>query len=105
MTLRDFCMAAEVDPVQWNKIERGALCPPTSDTVLHTVAKTLGISDESESWKALVDLASLEPRHGPKSDASEKELANRLPLFLRTNRNEKPTEEELRDLADLLRHG
>lgn len=103
--LRQFCERAEMDPSNWSKIERGTLKPPTDSEVLDAIARALEIPTESEQREKLHDLAFLSRGQVPGDIMSDSELVGCLPLVFRTVRTgERPTAEQLRELADIVRH-
>jgi transcriptional regulator with XRE-family HTH domain len=103
--LREFCTSLEFDPSRWSKMERGLLQPPTDHEILEKIAKTLGISPDTDEFAKLRDLAFLSRGQIPDDILSEKELVECLPMIFRTLRSdEKPTPAQLRKLADKLRH-
>lgn len=103
--LREFCTSLEFDPSRWSKMERGLLQPPTDHEILEKIAKTLGISSDTDEFAKLRDLAFLSRGQIPDDILSEKELVECLPMIFRTLRSdEKPTPAQLRKLADKLRH-
>ena len=55
MTLRDFCRQIDIDPSNWNKVERGLLRPPKNK--IKRIAKVLGLFPGSWQNKSLYDLA------------------------------------------------
>ena len=101
--LRQFCLALDVDPSNWSKIERRVMPPPKDPEILAKVAEILGIQRDSDEWSMLHDRAALERGEVPRDSASDEKLVESLPLFFRTLRGQKPTADELRRLAELLR--
>jgi hypothetical protein len=101
--LREFCILHGHDPSNWSKMERGVLPPPKNQETLETWATQLGIERGSTEWYRFFDLASLEQGKIPQDILSDKELMEKLPLFFRTLRGEKPTEEDLKKLMELIR--
>jgi transcriptional regulator with XRE-family HTH domain len=55
--LREFCVALEFDPSRWSKMERGLLQPPTDQDLLERIASVLKISNDTEEFAKLRDLA------------------------------------------------
>jgi len=103
--LREFCERADMDPSNWSKVERGALKPPTASEVLDAIAKALEIPDDSDDRQTMQDLAFLTRGQIPGDIMSDPELLETLPFVFRTVRTgERPTAEQLRDLADIVRH-
>ena len=101
MTLREFCRKAKLDPSNWSKIERGVLQPPKSRVVLGEIASILDLSKESEDWYALMDLAAI--NYIPKELLSDESVVDKLPVFFRTLRGQKPSREELEELVRIIK--
>ncbi|MCI0481695.1 MAG: helix-turn-helix domain-containing protein [Candidatus Dadabacteria bacterium] len=101
LTLREFCRKAEIDPSNWSKIERGILSPPKSKKVLKEIANVLQVKEGSDQWHTLFELASIS--FIPAELLEDEAVAEKLPIFFRTLRGEKPTREELEDLIVKLR--
>jgi transcriptional regulator with XRE-family HTH domain len=102
--LRQFCSELNFDPSRWSKVERGVLQPPSDEGTLRDIAKLLGIKQDGGDWNKLKDLAAFGRGEIPKDIMADEELVACLPLVFRTLRNEKPTREQLYNLADLIRH-
>lgn len=102
--LRQFCSTLEVDPSRWSKIERGVLQPPSDEQTLKAIAKLLLVKVNTDEWSQLKDLAVLGRGELPQDIMDDEELVGCLPLVFRTLRKEKPTREQLVNLADLIRH-
>ena len=103
LTLRDFCKKFGHDPSNWSKIERGKLRPPNDQKTLEEWANQLGLIKGEAEWYKFFDLAALEKGKIPHDIMHDKELVQVLPLFFRTLRGQKPSKEELKNLADILR--
>ena len=100
ITLREFCKKSGIDPSNWSKIERGINAPPKSKEVLETIAKALNLTMNSSEYNRLFDYAMIE--FIPTELAEDSNVLEKLPLFFRTARGEKPTEEELGELIKLI---
>jgi transcriptional regulator with XRE-family HTH domain len=105
LTLRDFCRRSGVDPSNWSKVERGLLKPPKTRARLKKVAHALKITEGSEAWTSLVDMAAVDSGKIPDYVMSEAEVVKALPAFFRTVGSVKPTLEEVQALVDQLREG
>lgn len=103
ITLRDFCRRTNLDPSNWSKIERGVMQPPKSRLVLSDIARVLDITEESENWHAMFDLAVAS--HIPSELVDNDQIVEYLPLLFRTLRGKKPSSEDLRELIDKIRKG
>ena len=101
--LREFCKKYGHDPSNWSKLERGALQPPTDEKKLEEWALQLGLVQGSSDWHTFFDLAFAERGRIPSDIMKDEELVKELPQFFRTLRGQKPTEEEMRNLAELIR--
>jgi transcriptional regulator with XRE-family HTH domain len=101
--LREFCIAADCDPSNWSKIERGMIPPPQDADVLNRIATILGLSETSKERELIFDYAAIDAGKIPKYVLEDAELVKRLPVFFRTATGKKPTEEELKTLAEILK--
>jgi len=102
-TLRDFCREMEFDASNWSKVERGVLMPPKSPKILKKIAETLGFRDKSEDWHALFDLAAIS--FIPAGLLGDRAVVQKLPIFFRTVRGEKPSTQDMKELVKKLREG
>jgi transcriptional regulator with XRE-family HTH domain len=101
ITLREFCRINNLDPSNWSKIERGLLPPPKSKEVLGELAKSLEIDQNSEAWNTLFDLAAIS--HIPPDLIADQAILEKLPVFFRTLRGDKPTREELEKVLKIVK--
>lgn len=95
MKLREFCVAYGHDPSNWSKMERGDLPPSEYRQTLEQWASQLGLEKGMDDWYKFFDLAFVERGKIPDDLLSNEELMNDLPIFFRTLRGDKPSEEEL----------
>jgi transcriptional regulator with XRE-family HTH domain len=93
-TLRNFCQEYELDPGNISKIERGKTSPPASQETLKKYAEYLEINPDSPEWEHFFDLAAAYSGRIPK-DIQDAETLARLPIFFRTIRDKKFSEEKL----------
>jgi transcriptional regulator with XRE-family HTH domain len=103
LRLREFCQMYGHDPSNWSKMERGDLPPSDNRQTLEEWAVQLGVAKGSDSWYRFFDLAFMERGRIPDDILSDEELVNALPVFFRTIRGEKPTEEELDKVIEMMR--
>ncbi len=103
LTLREFCRMTEIDPGNWSKTERGLQTPPRSRAILAEVGKVLGFQQDSEEFQTLLDLASIS--FIPTTLLDDSSIVEKLPVFFRTLRGEKPTRQELEELLEKVREG
>ncbi|MCX6225295.1 MAG: helix-turn-helix transcriptional regulator [Bacteroidia bacterium] len=101
ITLREFCRRTGLDPSNWSKVERSVLPPPKSKHSIVEILETLGFAKGSEEYNTAMDLSILESI--PEDFQEERALLMELPVFFRTVRGEKPTEDDLLKLVDYLR--
>ena len=103
LTLRETYELVNYDPSNWSKIERGRLSPPSDRAVLLKWAKALGLTNKIEI-ENFVDLAQVSQGIIPEDILSQKDAVGYLPAFFRTLRNERPTQEEICKLIELIRN-
>lgn len=101
--LRDFCREVEYDPSNWSKIERGLAKPPNNPETLGKWARAVGLKPDTPEWQEFLDRAALANGDVPPDLLANEDLVSRLPAFFRTVRGEKPTLEELRAVAEIIR--
>jgi transcriptional regulator with XRE-family HTH domain len=101
MTLREFCRTLNWDASNWSKVERGIHPPPKSSKVLKKIAETLEFIEKSEEWNTLFDLAAIS--FIPSHLMDDRSLIQKLPVFFRTLRGEKPSREDLEELIRKVR--
>lgn len=103
VTLRAFCKTAQADPGNISRLERGVMPPPQSADILEQYAGALGINKGSDEWYQFFDLAAAEQGRVPQDILNDEELVKSLPMFFRTLRGERPTEDEMRGVAEKIR--
>lgn len=103
MTLREFCKKNSHDPSNWSKMERGLLAPPSDEAVLIEWSLQLNIEKNSSDWYSFFDLAYAEKGKIPRDLLSDEQIVAKLPLFFRTLRGQKPSEDEMKVLFNILR--
>lgn len=101
LTLRGFCKKINFDPSNWSKIERGMMESPKSEKVLSEIAKVLELS--SDEFQEIKDLAAIESI--PDDLKPKQEILEALPVFFRTARDLKPSEEQLKELIKIVKKG
>lgn len=101
ITLREFCKSTDLDPSNWSKIERNILQPPKSKEILLTIANFLKLTEETDLWNTLFELALI--GHIPSELINDKKVVEKLPVFFRTLNGQKPNRAELEDLIRLLK--
>ncbi|MCL6583731.1 MAG: helix-turn-helix domain-containing protein [bacterium] len=99
--LCEFCKKTGHDPSNWSKLERGILPPPKDERKLRLWASQLGLEPGSGDWYTFFDLASVEGDHLLSS--TDRNMVKELPQLFRIIRGQKPTEDEMRNLAALAR--
>jgi transcriptional regulator with XRE-family HTH domain len=103
LSLREFCEYAGLDPSNWSKIERDRLSVTGDREKLELIAGLIGLENGSTEWLQFFDLASISQRKIPADLYSDAEVMAALPVFFRTVRGEKPSEDELDKIIDLLK--
>ncbi len=103
LTLREFCKRAGADAANISRMERGLSPPPRSREILERYARALGIQSGSDDWYQFFDLAAADQGIVPEDLMKDPELVKALPTFFRTLRGQKPTREEMRQVAENIR--
>ena len=103
ITLREFCRQANADPGNISKIERGIWPPPQDHDILERYAKAVGLRKGTDDWYKFFDYAAADCGIVPQDLMADEEVVKMLPVFFRTMRGQKPSEPEMRALADKLR--
>lgn len=102
LSLREFSRQIQMDASNWNKIEREVKPPPQDEDRLMKIAQILDIPIESDQYSTLRDLAAIDSGIIPRDLRNDEETLKTLPIFFRTIRNKRPTEEQLRDLIEAI---
>ena len=105
LTLRMFCKKAACDPANISRMERGLISPPKGREILEKYAAALNLVEGSDEWYQFFDLAAAGQGILPQDIMADAELVKVLPAFFRTLRGQKPTEEEMKKLAEKIRKG
>jgi transcriptional regulator with XRE-family HTH domain len=105
LTLRMFCKKASCDPANISRMERGLIPPPKGREILEKYAEALSLVEGSDEWYKFFDLAAADQGIVPQDIMDDAELVKVLPVFFRTLRGQKPTEEEMTKLAEKIREG
>jgi transcriptional regulator with XRE-family HTH domain len=103
ITLREFCLQAQADPANISRMERSAMPPPQDTDILSRYAKALGVESGSDEWYTFFDLAAAGRGMIPQDLLSDHEIVKKRPVFFRTLRGQKPTEEEMRKLIEKIK--
>jgi transcriptional regulator with XRE-family HTH domain len=103
VTLREFCRMMGWDASNWSKVERGVNSPPRSPKVLKKIADALGFPEKSDDRQTLIDLAAIS--FIPASLIDDRSVIQKLPVFFRTLRGDKPSREDLEALLKKIREG
>lgn len=101
MGLRRFCLATDIDPSDWSKVERNIIAPTQNKNVLIKVAEALTL-DKTES-ELLYDMANIAANKLPEHLTEDPELVSLLPALFRTIKDIRPTEDELRQYIEGIR--
>ena len=103
ITLREFCRKAGADPGNISRIERGIWPPPQDHDILERYINALDIAKASDEWYRFFDLAAADKGIIPNDIMEDSAVVKLLPIFFRTMRGQKPSEEEMRILAEKIR--
>lgn len=103
LSLREFSRQINMDASNWSKIEREVMPPPQDEEKLMKIAHVLSVPIASDQYSTLKDLAAIDSGIIPRDLLNDEETLKSLPIFFRTIRNKRPTEEQLRDLIESIR--
>lgn len=102
----EFCLRADVEPVEWSRVERERIPPPARER-LRQVADVLGLHEGEEDWREFFELAQKDAGL-PIRPLTDAELPGCLPVLFRTHPEESrhggdDSQELLDDMKDLLK--
>lgn len=103
LSLREFCELHGFDAGNISKIERGKLAPPRGQEKLAEYALALALTEGSDEWFQLFDLAAASRGEIPADLLEDAEVVDQLPVLFRTLRGEQVPEEQLHKLLDIIR--
>ena len=95
LSLREFCKKNNLDPSNWSKYERGVAKPPLNTKILDEFAVYLEIEKGTTEYQEFIDFANIDQGKIPMDLLENNRIKDYLPLFFRTARDTRPTEEEL----------
>src|SRR5690606_1597861 len=95
-----FCLANQIDPGNYSKLERGRLQPPKD---ISPILRGLGLTPSDDEWTELTDLAAVCSGKVPDDLLSDEKIVSSLPALFRTIRGTQLEEGKLDELIDLLR--
>ena len=102
-TLREYCRNFNLDPANISRLERGKISPPNNEGKLVEFALSLGLVRESEDWRNFISVALVSAGRIPNEIMSDQEALKHVPIFLRTLKGEKLTEEQLDSLLEIIK--
>ncbi len=102
-TLRQFCLKHNLDPGNISKLERGKISPPSSRETLEKYASYLKIKEGANEWYEFFDYAAACSGKIPADVMSDEKLVEKLPVFFRTLRGQRVSNDQLDELIDLIR--
>jgi len=102
-TLRKFAAEHNIDPGNLSRMERGVMLPPQNRDKLEDYAKALKLEPGSDDWYMFFDLAAAESGRIPEELLADQEVMDSLPLFFRTMRGQKLSDEKLDKLIQLIK--
>ena len=77
--------------------------PPQDQALLNKIAVILDLEENSKDKELLFDYSAIDAGKIPSYVLEDAELVKRLPVFFRTATGKKPTKEDLKVLADILK--
>lgn len=103
LSLRKFCDIAGLDPSNWSKVERDRMPLALETDKLLEIAELLNLTKGQADWVKFFDLAAVAKKRIPEYVYSNESVLEALPIFFRTASNEKPSDEELDKLIELIK--
>ncbi len=101
--LRAFAEAVQLQPSNLSNIEHGRIPPPQDASILDRIAEMLGMAEGSGDRERLYDLAVAHKKDALPADvASFAARTPGIPVILRTVKNRKLTEQEIKNLAEYI---
>lgn len=83
ITLRQFALAADWDPANFSKLERGRLAPPQEASKLEVFRQVLQLAPDDKKWRELVRLSAISRGEIPAGRLSDAAVINHLPALFR----------------------
>ena len=102
-TVREFARASGLDIAYVSRLENGVTLPPKDGEKLAKLASALSITRVSDEWQEFMDLAAVAKNELPEDLCDDERVASVLPAFYRTLRKKELSEEEIRELIELIR--
>jgi transcriptional regulator with XRE-family HTH domain len=103
LSLRAFAEAAEMDPGNVSRLERGHASPPEASEVLDRIALALQLKRKTAGYQELMDLAAAAKGRIPADLLDDAEVAAQLPILFRTLRSKPLKKEQLEKLIESIR--
>lgn len=103
LSLRKFCELAQIDASNWSKIERGRLTLSYERSELEQIANILKLEKGTTNYQKFFDSAVIASRKIPDYVYSDQEVLSALPVFFRAAHGDRPTEEEMQKIIELLK--
>ena len=102
-TLRDFCIAYDLDPIVLGRLERGMIPPPDNDDEIGRYATILGLEEGGEMWDEFFNQAAL--CRGPISDEMSEaaRTIRECPCFFQCDFGEDLSDDESVALMETIR--
>lgn len=100
MGLRRFCLATNMDPSTWSKVERGLAPPTQNESKLLGIADVLGLNPNER--REFLDQAKVASGRIPEGVQQDRDLMEVLPAFFRTIQDMRPSQEEFRAYVEAM---
>ncbi|MGC4044829.1 MAG: helix-turn-helix transcriptional regulator [Armatimonas sp.] len=102
ISLRAFCLVANIDFAAYGRIERGVAAPP-HDEKLGPYCSALGLHVEAPEWREALRLAAISREEIPPGLLSDEEVLRKLPVLFPALEGEPVSDEILDELIGMLR--
>jgi transcriptional regulator with XRE-family HTH domain len=102
LTLRQFSQNNGYDVAYVSRLENGLITPPVDIEKLKQLAKAYGVRYGSQSWDDFSDLAAASRQSIPDDAFANPVVPRFLPVFYRAMRKDQLTDEDIKQLTELL---
>jgi transcriptional regulator with XRE-family HTH domain len=102
-TLRQFAAAKGYDVAYISRIENGILSAPADQDKTKALAVALNLAPRSVEWVEFFDMAAASRNEIPEDLKNNPFVPRLMPAFYRTLRQGKISDEEIKELVDLLK--
>lgn len=101
--MREFCLAINMEPSNYNRMERGITPAPQDHNKLEPIRKALGLSASSDIWNELLRLADLSRDMIQRRVMTDAEVTAKMPALIPRRDGQEMTDSEIGELVRMIR--